>query len=737
MPLKMTERNGKTTTDPNRRFMRRARRPHLSAGSVVLLTGLAFLTLFSLLLFSGAIGGTLVYSLQHFFCAWLGVGRYFFTLISLAILIVFIRSLLGKTVPPLSLSVGFGSVSLLFALLTVIAGVDAGVGGKIGTLLHEVLRVRFGKFGAVVVLFIWTGLSIALVIRFDVCRISLSRWADRIRKLKRSEDNPKPESVSLNSVGSDENQQETRLEAAADDAEAAAEPISITAADDQELEEDLGNRIYKNKVPPLNLLEPELGFINRDYDLTDTIEAIKVAMDELETPVEFVSYCIGPAIIQYQVQPGSRRGANGEGSSRQIRVGDVARVERDLAVQLGEKNLAIQAPVPGKAYIGIDLPNPNALIVRLRPLMESKIFREMKSPLRVALGRDITGMPVVVDLEQMPHLLIAGTTNSGKSICMRSIALCLLMNNSPEDLRVIMIDPKRVELFRFNGVPHLYGSVETEFERSLAVLNWAVYEMNERYKLFQNEGQGINKIAAYNKLALSRGDKPLPRIVIFVDEVAEIMNGPDRSGVEAINKLASLSRATGIHLILATQRPDATVITGDIKTNIPARIALNVASGVDSRVIMGKQGAEKLLGRGDMYLIQPSQQTPLRIQGPMLMDSEIDAVVNFWRKLAPRSEAEEEAGAPWEAEIARQEEEELHDKVFRDAVKAVCATGRATTNFLQTKLRISFPRAKRILSRMEDLGIVGPSQAGGRQREVLWSADEADHLDEKIGITEE
>lgn len=650
------------------------------------------------------------------------------------------RRFMGKAVLPMSLGVGFGSVSLLFALLAVLAGTDPGAGGKIGTLLHEVLLVRFGTTGGMVLLVIWTTLSVALTVRFDFRRISPPRLTGRIRRSDRSEKDAGTAALRPDEPDSERPRDESRLDSSFTEAEGAAgtgESDDGTATDNQEFEEDLENRIYKNKVPPLNLLEPELGFINRDYDLSDTIEAIKVAMEELETPIEFVSYCIGPAIIQYQVQPGSRRAANGEGSVRQIRVGDVARVERDLAVQLGEKNLAIQAPVPGKAYIGIDLPNPNALIVRLRPLMESKIFREMKSPLRVALGRDITGMPVVVDLEQMPHLLIAGTTNSGKSICMRSIALCLLMNNSPEDLRVIMIDPKRVELFRFNGVPHLYGNVETEFERSLAVLNWAVYEMNERYKLFQNEGQGINKIAAYNKLALSRGDKPLPRIVIFVDEVAEIMNGPDRSGVDAINKLASLSRATGIHLILATQRPDATVITGDIKTNIPARIALNVASGVDSRVIMGKQGAEKLLGRGDMYLIQPSQQTPLRIQGPMLMDSEIDAVVNFWRKLAPRSESEEESGAPWEAEIARQEEEELHDKVFRDAVKAVCTTGRATTNFLQTKLRISFPRAKRILSRMEDLGIVGPSQAGGRQREVLWSADEADHLDEKIGFAEE
>lgn len=611
-------------------------------------------------------------------------------------------------------------LALYFAALTSISLIDTRLSGALGALIHELLRDQFGKTGAMVLLLFWSCVGLGLLLPRKVYQ---GNWI-----IRASCPPEKPESDETAPTQEPLINPKPAVEIPADTNESEKES---TVEDEDEM------RKYRNKLPPLNLLEPEMGFINREYDLSDTIQAILTAMDELETPVDIVSHCIGPAIIQYQVRPSTKKGANGESSNRQIRVSDVAKVERDLAIQLGVTNLAIQAPVPGENYIGIDLPNPNSMTVRLRPLMESRTFRGIKSPLKVALGRDITGKPVVVDLEKMPHLLIAGTTNSGKSICMRAIALCLLLDNTPDELRIIMIDPKRVELFRFNGVPHLYGEVETEFDRSLAVLNWAVYEMNERYKLFQSEGNGINKIEAHNQYALSRGDKPLPRIVIFIDEVAEIMNGPDKSGSEAINKLAALSRATGIHLVLATQRPDASVITGDIKNNIPARIALNVASGIDSRVIMGRQGAEKLLGRGDMYLIQPSQHTPLRIQGPMLTDSEIDAVVNFWRKLAPPTEDAEEAAAPWEAIIAQQEEDELHDKAFKDAVKAVCATGRATTNFLQTKLRISFPRAKRILSRMEDLGIVGPSQAGGKPREVLWSADEADHLEEKLGVTEE
>lgn len=698
----------------------RSRNRRISTAKSFVPIGFAALTIFSAMIFSGTVAGTLISPIREFLRVWLGVGRYVFTALLAAITFAAFRNGIGKPLQPVKPRVGVAVLALYFAALTSISLIDTRLSGALGTLIHELLRDQFGKTGTMVLLLSWSCAGIGLLLPRKFYQ---GNWIIRAscppEKPESDETAPTPEPLI---------DPKPAVEIPADTNESGKES---TVEDEDEM------RKYRNKLPPLNLLEPEMGFINREYDLSDTIQAILTAMDELETPVDIVSHCIGPAIIQYQVRPSTKKGANGESSNRQIRVSDVAKVERDLAIQLGVTNLAIQAPVPGENYIGIDLPNPNSMTVRLRPLMESRTFRGIKSPLKVALGRDITGKPVVVDLEKMPHLLIAGTTNSGKSICMRAIALCLLLDNTPDELRIIMIDPKRVELFRFNGVPHLYGEVETEFDRSLAVLNWAVYEMNERYKLFQSEGNGINKIEAHNQYALSRGDKPLPRIVIFIDEVAEIMNGPDKSGSEAINKLAALSRATGIHLVLATQRPDASVITGDIKNNIPARIALNVASGIDSRVIMGRQGAEKLLGRGDMYLIQPSQHTPLRIQGPMLTDSEIDAVVNFWRKLAPPTEDAEEATAPWEAIIAQQEEDELHDKAFKDAVKAVCATGRATTNFLQTKLRISFPRAKRILSRMEDLGIVGPSQAGGKPREVLWSADEADHLEEKLGVTEE
>ena len=479
-----------------------------------------------------------------------------------------------------------------------------------------------------------------------------------------------------------------------------------------------------NRLPPLNLLDTELGFYGQNADHQEFINQIEEAMEEFGTPVKVIGCSVGPSVIQYQVVPGNIA-KSGKMSAKNIRVTQVAQTERDLAVRLGVSNLSIQAPVPGESYIGIDIPNPQAMKVRLRPLIESPEFRKKNTPLAVTLGRDITGNPVVVDLAQMPHLLVAGTTNSGKSICLRAMAICLAMNNSPEQLRFVMIDPKRVEFYHFNGLPHLLGKVETEYERSIAVLEWAVQEMKNRYQLF--ETVGARKLEVYNQYAQSHGQKPLPYIVIIIDEMAEIMKGADKQGQVCIDKLTSLARATGMHLIVATQRPDTTVVTGKIKTNIPARIALNVASAVDSRVIMGKQGAEKLLGRGDMYFIDPSLNVPVRVQGALLTDNEIDKVVNLWKKLSPKPTSETNT-TPWDeiAENSKQSENNKDEKKLKDALRLVCRTKKASAAYISGKLNVSFPTASRLLNRMEELGAVGPMQLGGKAREVLWDEAEAE-----------
>ncbi len=485
-----------------------------------------------------------------------------------------------------------------------------------------------------------------------------------------------------------------------------------------------GQTVRSNRLPPLNLLDTELGFYGQNEDHQEFINQIEEAMEEFGTPVKVIGCSVGPSVVQYQVVPGNLA-KNGKVSAKNIRVTQVAQTERDLAVRLGVSNLSIQAPVPGESYIGIDIPNPQAMKVRLRPLIESPEFRKKNSPLSVALGRDITGNPIVVDLAQMPHLLVAGTTNSGKSICLRAMAICLAMNNSPEQLRFVMIDPKRVEFYHFNGLPHLLGKVETEYERSIAVLEWAVQEMKNRYQLF--ETVEARKLEVYNRIAVERGLKPLPYIVIIIDEMAEIMKGADKQGQVCIDKLTSLARATGMHLIVATQRPDTTIVTGKIKTNIPARIALNVASAIDSRVIMGKQGAEKLLGRGDMYFIDPSLNVPVRVQGALLTDNEIDKVVNLWKRLSPKPTAEANT-TPWDeiAESTKQNENSRDEKKLKDAIRLVCRTKKASAAYISGKLNVSFPTASRLLNRMEELGVVGPMQLGGKAREVLWDEAEAE-----------
>lgn len=494
----------------------------------------------------------------------------------------------------------------------------------------------------------------------------------------------------------------------------------------QTAQKTTGTAERSNRLPPLNLLDAELGFYGQNADHRDFMRQIEEAMDEFGTPVRVIGCTIGPSVIQYQVVPGNIV-KNGNANAKNIRVTQVANVERDLAVRLGVSNLSIQAPVPGESYIGIDIPNPQAMKVRLRSLIETPEFQRKNAPLSIALGRNISGDPVVVDLAQMPHLLVAGTTNSGKSICMRAMAICMAMNNTPDQLRFVMIDPKRVEFYHFNGLPHLLGKVETEYSRCIAVLQWAVQEMMARYKLF--ESIGARKLENYNQYAIEHGQKPLPYIVIIIDEMTDLMKGADKEGPVCIDKLTSLARATGMHMIMAAQRPDTTVITGKIKTNIPARIALNVASAIDSRVIMGKQGAEKLLGRGDMYFIDPSLNVPVRVQGALLTDKEIDKVVSLWKKLAPKPTAEANS-APWDeiAETNKQNESDRDGKKLKDAIRFVCKTKAASAAKIASNIGVSQPTATRLLARMEEMGIVGPMVVGGRSREVYMDEAEAEGI---------
>jgi S-DNA-T family DNA segregation ATPase FtsK/SpoIIIE len=326
---------------------------------------------------------------------------------------------------------------------------------------------------------------------------------------------------------------------------------------------------------------------------------------------------------------------------------------------------------------------------------------------------------VVADLAAMPHLLIAGTTGSGKSVCIAAFTSCLVMNNTPEDLRLVMIDPKMVELVRFNGLPHLYGKVETDLERILGVLRWVVAEMDRRYIVLEQSRS--RNIDTYNRKARRRKDaETLPRIVVMVDELADLMMSAPEMTEHNLVRLAQMARAVGIHLVVATQRPSTDVVTGLIKANFPARMSFAVASSVDSRVILDTSGAENLLGRGDMLFLPPEASSPVRVQGVWVTDQEVEKVISFWQKTYAKVETE---SPPWDEMLEQEAILANRDELVDKAIELVVRTQRASTSMLQRQLRVGYPRASRLMDELEELGVVGPPQGGGREREVLIDSD--------------
>ena len=469
-------------------------------------------------------------------------------------------------------------------------------------------------------------------------------------------------------------------------------------------------------LPSLNILLTDQTARPDERTINQTAGMIEKTLADFGIVSTVIGFRVGPTVTQFAVQPGfMKRPGTSEEEAQQIkvRVAQIASLQKDLALALSAERLRIEAPVPGKPYVGIEVPNTHQSNVRLRPLLETEAFHRIGTPLALALGRDVSGQPVVADLSRMPHLLIAGATGSGKSICITSLAVCLAMNNSPEDLRMVMIDSKMVELLRFNGLPHLYGKVETNVERILGVLRWVVVEMEHRYRLL--EAAHSRDIETYNrKMARKKEGTPLPRIVVLIDELADLMmSAPDQTEHNLV-RLAQMARATGIHLIVATQRPSTDVVTGLIKANFPARLAFSVASGIDSRVILDTTGAESLLGRGDLLFLNPEVGNPVRAQGIYVTDMEIERVISHWQKNADVSEDL----PPWEKLLTEPEENE-DEGLIEQAISIVRSSQRASASLLQRRLRIGYPRAARLLDQLEKMGIVGPSQGGGKERNVL------------------
>ncbi|MGD8404549.1 MAG: DNA translocase FtsK [Anaerolineales bacterium] len=481
-------------------------------------------------------------------------------------------------------------------------------------------------------------------------------------------------------------------------------------------------------LPPLTILSSERSSRPDERTINQTAGMIEKTLSEFGIPATVIGFRIGPTVTQFAVQPGFiKKTGSAEEDARQmkVRVAQIAALKKDLALALSAQRLRIQAPVPGKPYVGIEVPNPSSSVVRLRPILKTDDFYKVNSPLAIALGRDVSGQALVADLSRMPHLLIAGATGSGKSVCITSIAACLAMNNTPEELRLVLIDSKMVELLRYNGLPHLYGKVETDIDRIMGVLRWVVVEMEHRYRLL--EGAKSRDLDSYNRKLARRGEgKPLPRIVVIIDELADLMmSSPDQTEHNLV-RLAQMARATGIHLVVATQRPSTDVVTGLIKANFPARLAFAVSSGIDSRVILDATGAETLLGRGDMLFLNPEVGNPMRAQGVMVTDQEIEKLITHWQKVTDLTLDDE---PPWE-KVLQESADDGEDDLLDEAISLVQGTQRASASLLQRRLRIGYPRAARLLDQLEEMGIVGPSQGGGRERDVLLDPEDNDYEDD-------
>ncbi|MBT7782907.1 MAG: DUF87 domain-containing protein, partial [Anaerolineae bacterium] len=474
------------------------------------------------------------------------------------------------------------------------------------------------------------------------------------------------------------------------------------------------------RLPSLNLLLEEKKSRLDERTINQTAGLIEKTLAEFSIPAKVIGFRVGPAITQFAVQPGfiDKSGSSEEENLMKVRVAQIASLQKDLSLALSAERLRIEAPVPGRPFVGIEVPNARIEVVRLRSILESAAFDKARSPLAIALGRNVSGNPVVADLEKMPHLLVAGSTGSGKSVCITSIATSLVMNNSPEDLRLVMIDAKMVELIRFNGLPHLYGKVETNIDRIQGVLRWVVLEMEQRYKMLEKES--ARDIKSYNRKVLRRkAGVAMPRIVVLIDEMADMMmHAPDQTEHNLI-RLAQMARATGIHLIMATQRPSTDVVTGLIKANFPARIAFAVTSGVDSRVVLDSVGAENLLGNGDMLFLSPEAGFPSRLQGVMITDKEIEKVIAYWKAESPN----ENEKPPWENMLSESDIDE-DEELLINAIDLVKMTQRASASLLQRRLKVGYPRAARLLDSLEDMGVVGPALGGGRERDVLIAPDD-------------
>lgn len=702
----------------------------------VIMVAVGLVTLLALLTQdAGIIMGTYVSILEKVF----GYGLYLFpvALISVGIWLI-LRNF--ESFPSLSIERGVGIGLLFFNIIALIhffyfpeqradslnLARNGVAGGYVGYGLTEVLITGFGMGGAAVALSSW--LIIALAMSLDVSVLGLFRWIPPLfRRLgdawvefqaKRAE--RKRKAVY------------TQMDMGLDSKNPGMQPITVTSPTAQKdevppWEEDPEQRTWVLPSPADILDEGDDLQIDDEID-RHRAQIIEETLNSFGAPATVVEINRGPTITQFGVEPDFIEKRD---RRTRVRVNKITALADDLALALAATRIRVQAPVPGKGFVGIEVPNEDISLVALRDIIESEAFQRLENrPLRFALGQDVSGNAIAADLSGMPHLLIAGTTGSGKSVCVNSLISCLLMHNTPDQLRLLMVDPKRVELTGYDGIPHLLSPVVVELERVVGALQWITREMDQRYHKFAKIG--ARNLEDFNSKASSYDEKELPFLVVIIDELADLMMVAPEETERTITRLAQMARATGIHLVIATQRPSVDVVTGLIKANFPARVAFAVASSVDSRVILDQPGAERLLGRGDMLFQAPDAASPVRLQGVFVSDEEIFNLVQYWRMQAgyvSKSGVTATGGIPDQLPrgiplkqiemFEKVKEEEDRDPLYDEAVDLIRREGRASISMLQRRLRIGYTRSARLIENIESNGIIGPQESGSLHREVL------------------
>ncbi len=476
---------------------------------------------------------------------------------------------------------------------------------------------------------------------------------------------------------------------------------------------------YIYQYPTVDFLDSKPVLSKEQSSKTELIansKKLEMTLKSFGVVAKVLEVSRGPSVTRYEVQPGLG-----------VKVSKIANLSDDLALNLAAKSIRIQAPIPGKPAVGIEIPNENKEMVYLREVLDDQNFKNFKSKLAFGIGKDIAGKIVVADLATMPHLLIAGSTGSGKSVCVNTLITSIVYKSSPDEVKLLMIDPKVVELSVYNGIPHLLIPVVTDPKKAAASLNWAVREMEKRYKLFSDKR--VRDLKGYNEVAKNEGIPLEPQIVIIIDELADLMMTASKEVESAIIRIAQMARAAGIHLIIATQRPTVDVITGLIKSNIPSRIAFAVSSGIDSKTILDETGAEKLLGKGDMLFKPMGSPEPFRIQGAFISDKEVESIVSFLKTDTDHDQMKEiieEITSSANPKSATSTPSDTVDEILEDVVEFIITNQKASTSLIQRKFKVGFNRAARIIDELEEFGVIGPDE-GNKPRKVLMSLQEWDN----------